>query len=173
MGQIVFGNIFRFILFTLVQVAVIQYANFGSWCNPQLYLISVLLLPFETPRMMVLLICFAQGLIIDIFYDQQGLHSGAMVFMGFVRPYVLSLIAPRDGYDVLLKPSSYHLGISWFLMYSGILIFAHHFFYFFIEIFRFTEFFSTLLRIVISSLGTLVLVIGFQFLFYRKEKVQA
>ena len=172
MGQIIFGNIFRFILFTLIQVAVIQHANFGSWCIPQLYLISVLLLPFETPKIMVLLICFAQGLIIDIFYDQQGLHSGAMVFLGFLRPYVLNLIAPRDGYDALLKPSSYHLGISWFLMYAGILIFSHHLFYFFIEIFRFTEFLSTILRTFLSSVGTLILVVGFQFLFHRKENVQ-
>jgi hypothetical protein len=130
MAQLVLGNILRFLFFTLLQVSIIQYVNFGSWCTPQLYVISALLLPFETPRIAVLLICFAQGLVIDVFYDQQGLHSGAMVFMGFLRPFVLNLIAPREGYDVLLRPSTNYMGFSWFLMYSSLLVFSHHLFYF-------------------------------------------
>jgi cell shape-determining protein MreD len=172
MGQLILGNISRFIFFTLLQIAVIQYVNFGSWCNPQLYLISVLLLPFETPRMIVLLICFVQGIVIDLFYDQQGLHSGAMVLLGFLRPYVLNFIAPREGYDALMKPSSYHMGNFWFLTYASILVFAHHVFYFYIEIFRFSEFFSTLLRAFVSCLATVVLIFLFQFLFHRKDRSQ-
>ena len=172
MGQLIIGNIARFVFFTLLQVVVIQHVNFGSLINPQLYVISALLLPFETPRIIVLLICFAQGLVIDVFYDQQGLHAGAMVFMGFIRPHILNLVAPREGYDILLRPSVGYMGVAWFLTYSGLLIFAHHFFYFFLEVFRFTEFFSTLTRIFLSSVMSVVLIFLFQFLFYRKEKTQ-
>ncbi|MFN6037455.1 MAG: rod shape-determining protein MreD [Bacteroidota bacterium] len=170
MGNLVLGNILRFVFFTFLQVAVIQYVNFGNWFNPQLYIISILLLPFETPRMIVILICFIQGLTIDVFFDQQGLHSGAAVFMGFLRPYVLNFIAPREGYDVLMRPSTYYMGTAWFLTYTFLLVLSHHIFYFFIEIFRFSEFFSTLLRAFASSVMSVVLILLFQFLFYRKDK---
>lgn len=168
--QVLINNILRFVIFTLLQVSIIQYINFGNWFIPLLYIISILMLPFETPRVVVLLICFAQGLIIDIFYNQQGLHSGATVLLGFLRPYVLKLLAPREGYDNLVKPTVHYMGSAWFFTYSGFLILCHHLFYFYLEMFRFTEFFQTLARAFMSSIATLVLVFIFQFLFYRHEK---
>lgn len=173
MVQVVINNVLRFAVFTLLQVSIIQYINFGNWFIPLLYIISILMLPFETPRVAVLLICFAQGLIIDIFYNQQGLHSAATVFLGFLRPSVLKLLAPREGYDNLVKPTVHYMGAAWFFTYAGFLILCHHLVYFFLEMFRFSEFFSTLSRAMLSSAATLLLVFIFQFLFYRNEKNSA
>ena len=170
MPAIILNNIARFILFTLLQVGIVQYMDFGSYCIPLIYLLAVLLLPIETPKLAVILICFVQGLIIDTFYDQQGLHAASLIFLGFVRPYVLKIISPREGYDAFAKPTSQNMGTTWFLTYAGSLIFFHHLSYFYLEIFRFTEFFSTLLRVVISSTATLGIIYMLHFLFYRNEK---
>ena len=146
MFSLIVNNIFRFVFFSILQVSIVQYMDFGAFCIPLIYLISILMLPFETPAVVVILICFVQGLIIDTFYDQQGLHTASCVFLGFIRPYVLKLISPREGYDTLMKPTSSQMGIAWFITYAGSLIFFHHLLYFYLEIFRLNELFSTFLR---------------------------
>jgi hypothetical protein len=170
MIQVVINNVLRFLIFTFLQVGIIQYINFGTYIIPLLYVLPILMLPFETPRIAVLIICFVQGVIIDDFYNQQGLHSAATVFLGFLRPFVLKLLSPREGYDNLVKPTVHYMGPAWFFTYAGFLILCHHLVYFYLEIFRFSEFFPTLLRVILSSIGTLVFVLIFQFLFYRNEK---
>jgi hypothetical protein len=128
------------------------------------------MLPFETPKGVLLLSSFFLGLTIDMFDDTAGMHAAASVFMAFSRPAVLKLFSPRDGYEVDTKPTMEYLGASWFISYSSILIFLHHFVLFYIEIFSFSEFFSTLLKVIISSVFTLILVVISQYFFYRKKE---
>jgi hypothetical protein len=127
------------------------------------------MLPFETPKWLLLLSAFALGITIDMFYDTAGMHATATVCMAYVRPGVLKLFSPREGYEVGTQPTIYYLGIPWFLSYSGILIVLHHLVLFYIEIFRFSEFFSTFLRVLLSSIFTLLLVVISQYLFNRKK----
>lgn len=173
MINVIISNAIRFFIFGLLQVLIIRNINFGTYFVPLLHLIIILLLPLKIPKIPVLFICFILGLILDIFYDQQGLHSAALVFMGFMRPLMLSAVAPREGYDDFMKPTTQSMGLAWFVTYSGILIFLHHLFFFFSEIFRFDEFGSTLLRVFCSTISTFVLVLVFQYLFYRHEKSTA
>ncbi|MBC7863102.1 MAG: Rod shape-determining protein MreD [Bacteroidia bacterium] len=170
MIRVVFSNINRFIIFTLLQVLIIQNINFGTYFVPMAQVIIILLLPLQLERVWVLLICFFVGLTLDPFYNQQGLHSAAMVFLGFLRPFVLKAIAPREGYEDFMKPTVQSMGIAWFATYSGLLIFGHHLFFFYLEIFRFNEFWSTMLRVLCSSVATFVLILILQYLFYRNEK---
>lgn len=90
--------------------------------------------------------------------------------MGFSRYYVLKFIAPRDGYDVGVQPTVTDMGLAWFLSYAGTLVLIHHFFFFYVEVFRFSEFFRTLLRAILSSIGTFGLVYLIQFLFFTTRK---
>lgn len=130
----------------------------------------ILLLPFETHRLIVLGTAFLLGVCIDYFYDSSGMHAAACTVMGFSRYYVLKYIAPREGYDVGVKPTIDDMGLGWFLNYAGILILIHHFFLFYLEIFRFSEFFKTLFRIILSSIGTFGLIYLIQLLFFTKRQ---
>jgi hypothetical protein len=105
-----------------------------------------------------------------MFYDTAGMHAAACVLMAYVRPGVLKLFSPRDGYEFGTQPTVQYLGIPWFLSYAGILIVVHHFVLFFTEVFRFHEFFSTFFRVIVSSIFTIILVIVSQYLFYRKKE---
>jgi rod shape-determining protein MreD len=173
MVGLITSNILRFLVFTLLQVLIIQNINLGTFFIPMLHLIIILLLPFQLTRVPVLFICFVLGLILDAFYNQQGIHSAAMVFMGFLRPFVLKALAPREGYGDFMKPTVHSMGLAWFATYSGILIFGHHLFFFYMELFRFNEFWSTMLRVICSSVSTFVLILIFQYLFYRNDKIVA
>jgi hypothetical protein len=162
-------NIIRFILLVGVQVLIINNIELGRFINPFLYVLFIIILPFETPKWLVLVCGFLIGITIDMFADTGGMHAAACVFMGYIRPGILKLFSPRDGYEFGTQPTVQYLGIPWFLSYAGILVLAHHLILFYVEIFRFSEFFSTFFRVIISSLFTLLLVIVTQYLFYRKK----
>ncbi len=134
------------------------------------YVMVILILPFETNKLIVLLASFLLGVFVDYFYDSSGLHAAACTAMGFSRHYVLKYIAPRDGYDIGVKPTVEDMGLEWFLRYAGTLILIHHFFLFYLEIFRFSEFFSTLLRVILSSIGTFSLIYIIQLLFLSNKR---
>jgi len=163
-------NIFRFILLILIQVLIIQNVNLTSYIILLPYVMVILLLPFETNKLLVLGISFMLGVCIDYFYDSSGLHASACTIMGFSRYYVLKYVAPRDGYDAGVKPTVEDMGLAWFLSYAGTLILTHHLFLFYLEVFRFSEFFSTLLRVILSSAGTFGLIYLIQFLFFSSER---
>jgi len=153
-----------------MQVLIIQNINLTSYVILLPYVMVILMLPFETNKMIVLFVSFLLGVSIDYFYDSSGLHAFTCTLMGFSRYYVLKYVSPRDGYDVGVNPTVEDMGLAWFLSYAGILVFIHHLFLFYLEVFRFSEFFVTLLRVVLSSIGTFGLIYLIQFLFYGRGK---
>jgi rod shape-determining protein MreD len=163
-------NILRFISLILLQGLIVKNIDLGRFINPFIYVMFIITLPFNTPRWLLLVSSFFLGLAVDMFYDTIGVNAAASVFMAFCRPYVYNLFSPRNGYDSNDEPSIQHLGISWFLSCSGILIVLHHFVLFYLEIFKFSEFFSTLFRVILSSLFSLFLVVLSQFLLYRNKE---
>lgn len=168
MIKILSGNIIRFIFLALLQVLVLDNINLGGYINPFLYVLFILLLPFETPKAMLLIFAFAMGLTIDIFNDSLGLHCASLVLMAYLRPVVLGVIAPRDGYDPGSFPRVYYFGLNWYLRYSILLVTIHHTTYYFLEAFSFENFIDTLLKIILSTIFSLFLIILSQYLIYRK-----
>ncbi len=163
-------NTVRFVILILLQVLIIQNIRLGSSIILFPYVLFILLLPFETPKLVVLLAAFLTGLVIDMFYDTAGVHTAVCVLIGFLRYYILRLLAPREGYEVGQSPTLHSMGSLWFITYAATIIFIHHLCFFYMEIFRFSEFFRTLLRVVLSSVGTFCLVYVIQFLFYSSDK---
>jgi len=166
----VIKNILRFILLVIMQVLIIQNINLTGYVILLPYIMVVIILPFETNKLIVLFSAFLLGVCVDYFYDSSGLHATACTIMGFSRYYVLKYIAPRDGYDIGVKPTVEDMGLEWFLRYAGTLVLIHHFCLFYLEILRFSEFFSTFLRVILSSIGTLVLIYLIQFLFFNNKR---
>ncbi|MDO9186491.1 MAG: rod shape-determining protein MreD [Bacteroidia bacterium] len=162
-------NIVRFAILVGIQVLVIKNIELGRFINPFIYVLFIIGLPFETPKWLLLFSGFAMGITIDLFYDTAGMHAAACVFIAYLRPGLLKLFSPRDGYEFGTQPTIQYLGIPWFLSYSGILILLHHLILFYIEVFRFSEFFSTFFRVIVSSVFTVLLVVISQYLFHRKK----
>jgi hypothetical protein len=150
----------------LVQVLVIQNVNLSGYIILLPYVIWILLLPFEANKILVMCSAFVLGVCVDYFHDSSGLHAGACTLMGFSRHYVLRYTAPREGYETGAEPTIDVMGIEWFTRYAGTLILFHHFYLFYLEIFRFSEFFHTLLRVILSTAGTFGFVYLIQFLFF-------
>ena len=160
--------VLMFFVLVLFQVLILNNIQFGGYMNPYLYVLFILLLPFETPVWLQLILGFLLGIIIDMFARTLGMHTSATVFMAFMRPFVLNYFAPRDGYESGSFPRLFYFGFNLFLKYALILVFLHHCFLFYIEIFRLSEFFLTLLRVMASTLLTMVFIMLSQYVVFRK-----
>jgi cell shape-determining protein MreD len=158
------------LILILLQVLIVQNIRMGSYIILFPYVLFILLLPFETPKLVVLLCAFITGLTIDMFYDTAGMHAAACTLIGFLRYYILKLLSPREGYEPGHTPNVDSMGPVWFITYSALIIFIHHLFFFYMEIFRFSEFFSTFFRVILSTIGTFCFVYVVQFLFFKTNK---
>ena len=169
-SRTVFFNIVRFFFLIFFQVLILNHINLSGYINPYFYIYFILLLPFDTPKWMLLIVAFLLGLSVDFFTNTIGLNAAACVMMAFARPLVISAIS--SGPESLLgdTPSLRNQGLKWFLYYSVILIFIHHFTLFFLEIFRLSEFMATLIRVLLSSAFTLLLVLISEYLIYPRGK---
>lgn len=161
--------LFNFVFFTLIQVLVLNNIQLSGYVNPYLYILFIITLPFEIPGWLLLILGFSSGIIVDVFSNTPGMHASATVFMSFLRPYVLRLFAPREEYQPGTIPTMGYYGFGWFFRYAFILVLSHHLFLFYIEVFSLTHFFSTLLRVLSSTVFTLLLILVAQ-LFSQGKK---
>lgn len=160
--------ILLFIFCALIQSLIFDQIYISSLVTVQIYVLFILLLPIEINKYINLLLAFLLGLVVDIFNSTQGVHASSLVLMAYLRPYVLNLFAPRDDYEVAKAPSVGNYGFSWFIKYAFFLILIHHLFLFYIEVFSFSNFFLTLIRVIISSVISLIFVTLAHFLFVRE-----
>ena len=161
-----FGLIF--ILLILIQVLLLNNIQFSGYVNPYVYIMFILLLPIEIPSWLLLLLSFATGLIIDLFSGSTGMHTSATVLAGFVRPYVLRIVSPKDGYESGSDPSMMIYGFRWFFFYALLMVLIHHTTLFYIEVFRFADFFRTMLRVLLSTMFSMTFILLIEF--YRRGK---
>jgi rod shape-determining protein MreD len=161
-----FGLIF--ILIILLQVLLLNNIQFSGYINPYVYIMFILLLPIEIPSWLLLLLSFATGLIIDFFSGSTGMHTSATVLAGFIRPYILRIVSPKDGYESGSDPSMMIYGFRWFFLYTLLMVLVHHTTLFYLEIFRFADFFRTMLRVLLSTVFSMTFILLIEF--YRRGK---
>lgn len=62
-------NILRYIVLVLMQVLIVQNIHLGSYIILLPYVLIILLMPFDTPKLVLLFASFIVGLTLDAFYD--------------------------------------------------------------------------------------------------------
>jgi len=165
---IVARNILRFFVVIVFQILVMDNVMINGYMIPYIYLIFIILMPFDTPRWVVLLSGFALGLGIDLFEHTPGMHTAATVLVAFVRPYFLNLLAPRDGYEPETFPRIFYYGFLWFLKYTLLIVLVHHLALFYLEVFQLQNFLSTLFRVILSTILSASTIVLSQFFVFRK-----
>lgn len=166
------NSILRYVLIStiiiLLQILLFNNIQFSGYINPYVYIMIILILPTIIPTWILLIIAFFTGLIIDLFSGSPGMHTFATVLAAFFRPYVLTIISPRDGYESGSEITMAMYGARWYFLYTITIVLLHHTTLFYIEVFRLSGFFRTLLRVILSSAFTT----GFILLaeFYRRKR---
>lgn len=157
-----------FIVLVLIQSLVLNNINLtGFDINPMLYVLFILILPFETPNWFLLILAFTLGITIDIFCDSLGLHAFSSVLMAYARPYILRTLSGREGYEAGTQPRMVDQGKNWFFKYALILIFIHHLAYYFLDAFSLSLIAVKFFIVILSSFFTLVIVMLVQYFVYK------
>ena len=136
-----------------------------------IYIGFILLLPFEIPLLNLLLISFFSGLAVDIFYSSMGIHASSTLLLAFLRPYWISMITPRGGYEEVYAPTLKDLNLGWFTTYAFPLIVAHHFSLLYIEAGGFADGWFTFVKALSSTVFSFIVIVIVQMLFYRRRKM--
>ena len=157
-----------FVVSVLLQVLIFNNILIARMIAPFFYILFIILLPFDTPRALLLFLSFLLGLLVDVFTNTPGVHASASLLIGFLRPGILRLISSRETLDSVAAPRVENMSLNWFVGYTAFMVVIHHFFLFFIEAFTFSDLLITLLRIVLSSILSIVLIVLSQFLIFRK-----
>jgi len=163
-------NSIRFVILVLLQVLVLNQINFFGYLDPYLYVLFILLLPFEVPGWILLLSSFFLGLSIDMFAGTSGIHTAASVFAAFARPGLIRFLESSKEIDPGMEPGITNMGLGWFFIYSISVIFLHHLVLFYLEVFKFSGFFITFYRVLINTLFTFTFVLLTQLIFHSGKK---
>ncbi len=162
-------NILRFLALIIIQVLILNNIDLSGFVTPYLYILAILLLPFETPKWLLLFIAFFSGLIIDVFSDTLGLHTFSAVLIAYLRPFVISRIdTQKETLSGVYTPLNNNFGLEWFIKYVSVLTVIYHIAFEFIEAFSFSGFIFTLLKAILSAVFTIILMLVTRVLIIKK-----
>lgn len=173
--------IVQFIALLLFQVLILNNVTLHWWTQPggfpvfipYIYPLFILLIPFEAPVWLLLLVSFVCGCIIDSFMNTPGMHACALVLMGYLRTNVLLALLPKNMKEYYqLSPSVKTMGWPPFLTYSAFLILVHHTVFFTIELWSLSNIGYLLLKILASTCTTMLLIGVYLLLFSRRASMQ-
>lgn len=156
-----------FVILYLLQVLVFNYISIAVGLFPVVYLLLILLLPIEIEGFWLLIVSFLVGFSIDISNDTLALNTSSLLFAAFFRPFILQIIAVRDGYEIGKPPSFKNYGINWFIIYSLIFVFIFQLTYFSLDIFSFAKIGVILLKTFINTLYSVSFIVLLHLLFFR------
>jgi hypothetical protein len=136
-----------------------------------IYIGFILLLPIEVPLLNLLLVAFFTGLTVDIFYNSMGMHASSTLLLAFLRPYWISMITPRGGYEEVYAPTIKDLNLGWYTTYAFPLILVHHLALLYIEAGGFSDGWYTFGKVLSSTVFSFIVIVIVQMLFYRRRKM--
>ncbi len=171
-------NILRFCIIILLQVLILNKITLRWWNEPSgfpifipyVYPLFILLLPFETSVWALLIMGFLLGVSIDSFMNTAGMHAFATILLAYLRTNVLSALLPRNLSEYAgQQPSIKSMGWMPFLVYSSFLIVLHHLVFFTIELWNFSNIGFLMLKVLASSVTSMLFIIVYLLLFTRQS----
>jgi hypothetical protein len=162
----------RFMFLVVLQVFVVNQMLQYNLVNPFIYPLFILILPVNTSFVIVLSLSFFIGIVVDLLQFTSGIHAAATVFMGFLRIFFLRTTLSKDNFEKNIKPDIQNKGLTWFSIYAIVLLLAHHFVLYFLEVLTFGEFFFTLLKTILSAAASLLIIILLEYLLMPLSKKQ-
>jgi rod shape-determining protein MreD len=174
-------NFLRFCLIIIIQTLILNKIPLRWWSQPggfpvfipMLYPLFILLLPFETPVWLLLILGFITGLTVDSFMNTAGMHAMAIVLIAYLRTNVLSALMQKNLEEYRNQsPSVKSMGWPAFLVYSGFLILLHHTLFFIIELWSLANIGYLALKIVASAVTSMLFVLVYLLLFTRQRALR-
>ena len=171
-SRLIVPQLINFFAYLLIQIVVVRNLVLFDVAFCYVYIAFILLLPIELSVITAMLLAFASGLLVDVFYNTLGIHAAASVFIMFIRQRWLGFLTPRGGYDIGIAATPQALGLRWFVTYAFPLVVVHHVLIFFIEIATVQLFSYTLAKIFASAIFTVLMMVIIQYILYSSSRTR-
>lgn len=157
----ILNRIVWFIGLLLVQILLFNKIYLFGLATPFIYVYFILVLDKEVDRNALMLQAFALGLMVDVFCNTPGVNAGASVLLAFTRARLLRMFMPREEYENF-EPGIRTMGVWPFLRYAFVAVLLHHSALFMLEAFSLAHIGHLLLRVLCSTLLTVMLVMSIE-----------
>lgn len=157
MNSTLFMNIFRFLMLLTVQIVIFNNMNFMGYISPFPYILFIILYPVNGNKYGLLMASFFLGLFLDIFSNSGGIHTTASIVLAYYRPYIFKFSFGISYEYQTVKLNDVLTPERFSFLLLAVLI--HHITLFVLETFQMSFFFDTLLRIILSSIFTILICI--------------
>jgi len=129
-------------------------------------------MPFKFSRGLQMVLAFTLGFTLDSFHHNPGFHASACVLIAYLRPFLINILIPHEGSETNYEEPSLKSmgGFGPYLVYAGLLTFLHNTWLFFLEALQFGNFWEFIIKTLLSTLVSLLLIIITELLFSRKQK---
>jgi hypothetical protein len=164
--------IIRLIILLAVQIYVLdKIPHLHRFITPYLYYVFILWLPFSISRQWLLIFGFLTGLIYDYFTMTPGLHAAACTLVAYVRPFVISVLTPRESSEFNYRePSPRAMQWTPYAIYVLVLTLFHHGYLVLLEWLSFGTFLDFIVKVIASTGISLLLVFTVELIFPRRLK---
>lgn len=170
MNNLVWRNIWRFLLLVLFQLLVLNNVYLGGYVMPMLYVLFILMLPTGMKRIPLLLIAFGTGLIMDVTSNVVGFHALACTTVAMMRILFADRILTRGEPITISTPSIRSVTPQYFVSYLMLMLWVFYLLFYTTELFGSRGFGGVLLATLCSTLVTTVLAVLYQLVFMRKKE---
>jgi rod shape-determining protein MreD len=159
----------RLLLLLGIQILIINQIDHFHHLYPFIYIYFIISLPFKTPVWALLLIAFGCGIIIDIFEYTPGMHASATLTAAFFRYIVSGFFRKKVEITNVTEPHFSSLGKRGFSLFVLLISFVHHAKLYFLEVYTFTNFWSTMGKISLNTIASVIIIIIIDLLFFKNK----
>ncbi len=118
-----------------------------------------------------MVLAFLLGFSLDCFTKTYGLHAAPCVLIAYLRPFLINLLISQEGAESNYnEPSIKSMGFTPYFTYVAILTLLHHSFLFFLEALQSGGYFYFILKTLLSSGISLLLILLTELIFVRKQR---
>ncbi len=162
------AQLIAFAVYFLVQIIFFRDVWILSKAYCWIYVAPLILLPTYVKDYVLLLVAFALGVSVDVMYDKVGVNAAACVFLAFIRPIVIRLMADSRNDDVK-EFNLKSLGFRSFSVYAILLLSGHHLVVFLINSASSEFLLRALSKTLFSVVFTFIMILSVQMLYYTRR----
>jgi len=167
-----FKNIAWFLGLIIFQIFVIDAIDLGTYScffSPIIIAFFILKQRLSTTVFQLLIIAFFLGMITDIFRNTLGLNTFVLLMITYLKPTFLYSITSTEDIEKDVELNIFNIGILRFLLFFGSSLFFYHLLFFLIEQFSFQNLFTLLLRSLINTISSLMVLLFLQYVFISRK----
>lgn len=153
----------RFIVVMVLQILLFNQLQLWGVCHPYVYVLCLLMMPITLPHSVDMVIGAVVGLVMDVCCNSLGIHTASCILVMFLRPYLIAAFV-NEKERLTEQISIRTIGFEAFIKYAVLIVMIHHLAVFMLAAWSWSHIGFVLAETVVSSMMTLLLIIGYSIL---------